>query len=183
VPEAANKGSLVKKYTLTLAILFGTVAAGLAASGYHLMKTIPVGGQGSCDYRSIDETNRRVYVSHETQVDVLDPDSANVTGKIPNTLGVHGIAIAPELGRGFTTNGRAATVTIFDLKTLAPLAQVPTGKKPDAIVYDPATTRVFAVNGGGNSSTIPGAWGFVRRRNIYPGNPDEIHRWCLHRWN
>jgi DNA-binding beta-propeller fold protein YncE len=117
------------------------------------LETIPVGGHGGWDYLSIDETNRRLYVSHETQVEVLDPDSTTVVGKITNTLSVHGIAIAPELGRGFTSSGAAATVTIFDLKALSPIAQVPTGKKPDAIVYDPATKRVFAMNGGSNSST------------------------------
>jgi DNA-binding beta-propeller fold protein YncE len=86
-------------------------------------------------------------------VEALDIDSLAVVGNIPNTLGVHGIAIAPELGRGFVSNGQASTVTIFDLKTLKPIADVPTGKKPDAIIYDPATSRVFAFNGGGNSAT------------------------------
>jgi YVTN family beta-propeller protein len=144
----------VKKFIRMIAILLCIAAAGVAASGYHLLKTIPVGGHGGWDYLSIDETNRRLYVSHETQVEVLDPDSTTVVGKITNTLGVHGIAIAPELGRGFTSNGAAATVTIFDLKALSPIAQVPTGKKPDAIVYDPVTKRVFAMNGGSNSSTV-----------------------------
>ncbi len=144
----------MKKIIVMLAIVLGTVAAALAASAYHLLKTIPVGGQGSWDYLSIDEVNRRLYVSHETQVEVLDPDSKMVVGKISNTLGVHGIAIAPELGRGFTSNGAAASVTIFDLKTLKQLAQVPTGKKPDAIVYDPASRRVFVMNGGNNNSTV-----------------------------
>jgi len=151
--EVANEETLMKKFMLTPVVLLITIAAAFSASGYHLLKTIPVGGQGSWDYLSIDEANRRVYVSHETQVDVLDADSANVVGKITNTLGVHGIAIAPELNRGFTSNGRSNTVTIFDLKTLSPVAQVPTGKKPDAIVYDPATSRVFSMDGGSNSST------------------------------
>jgi YVTN family beta-propeller protein len=163
----------MRKFMLAIAILLSTVAAALGASGYHFLKKIPVGGQGSWDYLSIDEANRRVYVSHETQVDVLDPDSANVVGKIPNTLGVHGIAIAPELGRGFTSNGGAATVTIFDLKTLAPILQVPTGKKPDAIVYDPATGRVFAMNGGSNSSTaIDAATGKVAGTIDLGGGPE-----------
>jgi YVTN family beta-propeller protein len=172
-PEDANKETRMKKFTLMLSILLSTTAMVLAASGYHLLKKIPVGGQGSWDYLSVDEANRRVYVSHETQVDVLDPDSANVIGKIPNTLGVHGIAIAPELGRGFTSNGGAATVTIFDLKTLGPILQVPTGKKPDAIVYDPASGRVFAMNGGSNSSTaINAATGKVAGTIDLGGGPE-----------
>src|ERR1700735_830591 len=167
------KDTPMKKFALALAILLGTFAVALAAASYHLLKTIPVGGHGSWDYLSIDEANRRVYISHETEVEVLDPDSGNVTGKITNTLGVHGIAIAPELGRGFTSNGGAATVTIFDLKSLAPISQVPTGKKPDAIVYDSATNRVFAMNGGSNSSTaIDAATGRVAGTIDLGGGPE-----------
>jgi YVTN family beta-propeller protein len=94
-----------------------------------------------------------LYVSHGTQVEVIDVDSGNIVGTIPKTLGVHGIAIAPELGRGFVSNGQSSTVTIFDLKTLKPIADVPTGQKPDAIIFDPATSRVFAFNGASNSAT------------------------------
>jgi YVTN family beta-propeller protein len=171
--ETANRKTLMKKFILALAIVLSAIEITLAGSGYHLLKKIPVGGQGSWDYVSIDDVNRRVYVSHETQVDVLDPDSANVVGKITNTPGVHGIAIAPELGRGFTSNGVAGTVTIFDLKTLAPIAQVPAGKKPDAIVYDPASGRIFAMNGGSNSSTaIDGATGKVAGTIDLGGGPE-----------
>jgi YVTN family beta-propeller protein len=85
---------------------------------------------------------------------VLDVDSGAIVGKIPNTPGVHGIAIAPELGRGFVSNGQSSTVTVFDLKTLQTIAEVPVGKKPDAIMYDPATSRVFAFNGGDNSASV-----------------------------
>ena len=109
--------------------------------------------KASWDYFTIDEGARRLYVSHGTQVEVLDVDSGAVVGKIANTLGVHGIAIAPEVGRGFVSDGQASMVTIFDLKTLKTIAEVPTGKKPDAIIYDPATSRVFAFNGGSNSAT------------------------------
>ena len=85
---------------------------------------------------------------------MLDVDSGAIVGKIENTLGVHGIAIAADLGRGFISDGQSNTVTIFDLKTLKTIAEVPTGKKPDAIIYDPATSRVFAFNGGSNSATV-----------------------------
>jgi len=85
---------------------------------------------------------------------VLDVDSGAIVGKIPNTMGVHGIAIAPELGRGFVSDGQTATVTIFDLKTLKPIAEVPAGKKPDAIIYDSASSQVFAFNGGSDSTTV-----------------------------
>jgi len=128
--------------------------ASASDSGYSVIKKIPIPGQGSWDYLAIDEAARRLYVSHGTQVDVLDVDSGAIVGKIENTPGVHGIAIAPELGRGFVSDGQSSVVTIFDLKTLKTIAEVATGKKPDAIIYDPATSRVFAFNGGSNSATV-----------------------------
>jgi YVTN family beta-propeller protein len=143
----------LKKSMLVFALSISFVLPIVAASRYLLLKKLPVGGTGGWDYLIVDDANRRLYVSHETQVDVLDVDSGAVVGKIPNTSGVHGIAIAAESGRGFTSNGRASTVTIFDLKSLAILGEVPVGKKPDAIVYDPATQRVFVMNGGGDSTT------------------------------
>jgi YVTN family beta-propeller protein len=130
------------------------MGATFAAAGYHLLRTITVGGPGGWDYLTVDEPGRRVFVSHETQVEVIDLASNNVSARIPDTPGVHGIALAHDEGRGFVSNGRASTVTIFDLKTLAAISQVPTGKKPDAIVYDPSSHRVFAMNGGGDSSTV-----------------------------
>ncbi len=128
--------------------------AAVGVDGYQVTKKIPVAGQGNWDYLTVDEEARRLYVSHGTQVEVMDVDSGAVVGKIENTPGVHGIAIAPELQRGFVSNGQAATVTIFDLKTLKKTGEVPTGKKPDAILYDPATSRVFAFNGGSDSATV-----------------------------
>ncbi|MGD0161176.1 MAG: YncE family protein [Candidatus Sulfotelmatobacter sp.] len=124
-----------------------------AAKGFSITKKIPVPGQGSWDYLAVDDGARRLYVSHGTQVEVLDVDSGAIVGKIQNTPGVHGIAIAPELGRGFVSDGQSSAVTIFDLKTLKTIAEVPVGKKPDAIIYDPATSRVFAFNGDSSSAT------------------------------
>ncbi len=144
----------MKKCLILCARVLVTVAGVFAAAGYHLLRTIPVGGMGGWDYLTVDEPGQRLFVSHETQVEVIDLASNSVTGKIPDTPGVHGIALAPEEGRGFVSNGQASTVTIFDLKTLAAISQVPTGKKPDAIVYDPSTHRVFAMNGGSDSATV-----------------------------
>lgn len=139
--------------TLLLLLAFGTAVA--APEGYKLLKTVPVPGDGGWDYLIVDEAGRRVYVSHGTQVDVLDADTYEVKGQVADTKkGVHGIALAPDLGRGFTSNGRADTVTIFDLKTLKNLGDVKTGKNPDAIIFDPASKRVFAFNGGSASATV-----------------------------
>ncbi|PYV44509.1 MAG: hypothetical protein DMG94_13280, partial [Acidobacteria bacterium] len=132
---------------------FSLAAAAQSAPGYHVINRIPIPGQGSWDYLTVDESARRLYVSHGTQVEVLDIDSGKIIGKIPDTPGVHGIAVAPESGRGFTSDGKAAKVTIFDLKTLKILDHAETGAGPDAIIYDPATSRVFAFNGDGNSAT------------------------------
>jgi YVTN family beta-propeller protein len=144
----------LKKYAISIMLAAFTISSVWAADSYQITKKIPIPGQGSWDYLTVDEGARRLYVSHGTQVEVLDLDSGAIVGKIENTQGVHGIAIAPDVGRGFVSNGQSSTVTIFDLKTLKKIAEVPTGKKPDAIIYDPATSRVFAFNGGSNSATV-----------------------------
>jgi YVTN family beta-propeller protein len=157
-----------------LAITLGA-AANLSPSdgGYSLIKKIPIAGQGSFDYLAVDESARRLYVSHGTQVEVLDIDTLNLVGNVPKTPGVHGIAIAPDSGRGFVSNGQTSTVTIFDLKTLKPIADVPAGRKPDAIIYDPATARVFAFNGQSNSATaIDAATGTVAGTVDLGGGPE-----------
>jgi len=124
-----------------------------AVPDYHFLKRVDVGGIGGWDYLTYDPSGHRVFVSRGNHVMVLDGESGATLGDIPDTLGVHGIALAPELGRGFTSNGQANSVTIFDLTTLKPISQAPTGKNPDAIVYDPASKRVFTFNGRSNSAT------------------------------
>jgi YVTN family beta-propeller protein len=102
---------------------------------------------------TVEAVVRRLYVSHGTQVEVIDIDSLSVVGNIPETPGVHGIAIAPAQGKGFVSAGQSNTVTVFDLKTLKTITEVSAGQRPDAIIYDPATSYVFAFNGGSNSAT------------------------------
>jgi YVTN family beta-propeller protein len=163
----------VLRLVAVLSLSCALFAAPAPSGGYSVIKKISIPGTGSWDYVAVDEAARRLYVSHGTQVEVVDIDTLTVVGSIPNTAGVHGIAIAPELGRGFTSNGQASTVTIFDLKTLKPIADVPTGKKPDAIIYDPATSRVFAFNGGSNSATaIDAATGKVAGTVDLGGGPE-----------
>jgi DNA-binding beta-propeller fold protein YncE len=148
-------------------------AAPAPSGSYSIIKKIPIAGTGSWDYLTVDEAARRLYVSHGTQVEVVDIDSLTVVGSIPKTPGVHGIALAPEHGRGFVSNGQAATVTIFDLRALKPIADVAVGQKPDAIIYDPATSRVFAFNGDGNSATaIDAATGKVAGTVDLGGGPE-----------
>lgn len=122
-------------------------------SGYHITKRIVLGGEGGWDYLTVDSKARRIYISHATHVMVVDADTKAVVGDIPNTNGVHGIAIVPDIDKGFTSNGRDNAVTVFDLKTLKPVANVPVGRNPDAIIYDPFSKRVFTFNGASHDAT------------------------------
>ena len=123
-------------------------------SGYRVVKTVPVDGDTFWYYLAIDAEARRVYVTHWTHVVVIDADTYEVVGDIPDTPRVHGVALAPDLGRGFTSNGGADTVTIFDLKTLRVLGTVKTGKAPDAITYDSVSKRIFVMNGRSQDATV-----------------------------
>jgi len=125
-----------------------------AATGYHIIGAIAVGGEGGWDYLTVDANARRLYVSHGTHVVVADLDTNKVVGDIPDTPGVHGIALAPELNRGFISNGRGNNVTIFDLKTLKTIGTAATGENPDDITYDKGSGRVFVFNGRSKSATV-----------------------------
>jgi YVTN family beta-propeller protein len=142
-----------KVITLTLSALFA-IGAFAAPTGWKILKEIKIGGEGGWDYLTMDSAARRLYVSHATHVVVVDPDAGKVVGDIPDTPGVHGIALAPELNKGFVSNGRGNNVTIFDMKTLKMISQVATGMNPDDITYEPKSGRVFAFNGRSNSATV-----------------------------
>jgi hypothetical protein len=125
----------------------------LIAQDMHLIKKTVIGGEGGWDYLTVDSENRRLYVSHNKQVEVLNVDTHEKVGTIPDLQGVHGIVIVNKAGRGLTTNGRSNTATIFDLKTLKPVAELPTGKNPDAGFYDDFSDRVFVFNHSAGSVT------------------------------
>ena len=132
-----------------------TPALFAAAMLFRVIRHIPIGGAGGWDYVAVDADARRIYQSHADRVAVIDADSGKVVGTIPDTPGVHGIALAPELGRGFISDGRSDSVTVFDRKTLAVVAQwKTTGANPDAILYEPSTRRVFTFNGRGKNATV-----------------------------
>ncbi|HTW59231.1 MAG TPA: YncE family protein [Terriglobales bacterium] len=154
--------------------MFCTAALWAApGSGYHVIKTYTIGGDGGWDYLKTDADARRVYISRGTHVIVMDADSGKIVGDIPDTPGVHGIALAPEFGRGFTSNGREGTVSIFDIKTLQVTGKVKAGDNPDAILFDPATKRVFTFNGRSHDSTaIDAASGKVLGTIKLDGKPE-----------
>jgi DNA-binding beta-propeller fold protein YncE len=141
--------------SLAVLILFviSTLAVGKDGPGYKVGNTYKIGGDGGWDYLIADSSARRLYISRATHVIVIDLDSGKSVGDIADTPGVHGIALAPEFGRGFVSNGREGTVSIFDLKTLATSSKVKAGDNPDAIIYDPASKRVFAFNGRSHDAT------------------------------
>jgi YVTN family beta-propeller protein len=138
-------------------LCFGFLVAsgtGVLAQDYKVVQRAALGGEGGWDYLKVDVAARRLYISRATRVMVVDADTLAPVGEIPDTPGVHGIAIAGDLGRGFTSNGRDNTVSIFELGTLKPLGRVKTGTNPDAILYDAPTHRVFAFNGRSGDVTV-----------------------------
>lgn len=149
----------MKHPLLRLACLLALVPLGAAqavdkAPHYHITRQVSLPGDEGWDYLLYDQEGRRLFVSHGSRVLVVDGDKLTVTGEIADTPGVHGIALAPDLGRGYISAGRAGTVVVFDLKTLARLKEIKvTGENPDAILYDPATHRVFTFNGRGRNVT------------------------------
>jgi DNA-binding beta-propeller fold protein YncE len=157
-----------------ISVSLAALALAAAGPGYRVAKTYKLGGEGGWDYLIADGNASRLYISRGTHVIVLDVDSGKSVGDIPDTQGVHGIALAPDLGRGFTSNGREGTVTIFDIQTLKPIGEkVKVGENPDAILYDPATKRVFTFNGRSQDSTaIDGASGKVLGTIKLDGKPE-----------
>jgi hypothetical protein len=170
---------------LSVAMIFSAVLISRAAtpapasSGYHVVKTVSVPGDTGWDYLYVDAAARRVYISHGDHTVVMDADTYAIVGDIPDTKGVHGIAIASDLGRGFTSDGASNDVTIFDLKTLKTIGTVKTDVNPDAILYEPVTKRVFTFNGGRrnapggkNSTAINAADGTVLGTIDMGGKPE-----------
>ncbi len=138
-----------------LALSGMSLAPASAAANYHVTNRYVLGGAGGWDYLTYDVAGKRLFISRSTHVMVVDPATGNSVGDIPNTPGVHGIALAPELGKGFTSNGEDGTVTVFDLRSLKPITTIQTNAKgPDGIVYDPANKRVLTFNGGSNDATV-----------------------------
>jgi DNA-binding beta-propeller fold protein YncE len=138
---------------ITCLTLLATAALA-GPSGYHADRSIMVGGDGFWDYITADTTSHRLFVTHGTHVQVVDAATDSVVGDIPDTPGVHGVALAYDVGRGFTSNGRDSSVSVFDMKTLAVVTRIKLQQRnPDAILYDKASGRVFTFNGGNSNTT------------------------------
>ena len=139
-------------------LLLPVAPASAQATTYKVIRRIPVTGEGGWDYLRVDPDAKRIYLSRGTHMTVVDEVSGKAVGEIPNTDGIHGVALAQDLGKGFTSNGRANTVTVFDLKTLKPTGEIKvTGENPDSIIYDPQTKRIFTFNKRTLNATWPSA--------------------------
>jgi len=123
-------------------------------SGYHVLNTFHIPSPGGWDYIAVSPVNGNIYVSHSTQVNILNQNTGDSVGVIPSTTGVHGIAFAPEFKKGFTSNGKLNTVTVFDINTNAVLAEIKTGENPDAIMYDPFSKKIYTCNGRSKDLSI-----------------------------
>ena len=140
---------------ILLSVPFSLAVTVCRADGpYHFIKEIPVGGDGGWDYLSVDSAGQRLYVSHGTKVVVVDLAKDRVAGEITNTPGVHGIAVAPDLELGVTSNGRENKAGIVDLKTLQTLSKVDTGQNPDGMLYEPGRKEAYLFNGRSQSATV-----------------------------
>ena len=139
------------KKLMTIALVAGVA---FAAEGYKVLNKIKIGGVGGWDYATVDSNAHRLYATHASVVEVVDLDSGKVVGQIAQLHNVHGVALAPELGKGFISNGGSNSVTVFDLKTLAKTGEPAAGMNPDAICYEPKTQRIFTFNGRSNDSTV-----------------------------
>src|SRR5438046_5605699 len=156
-----RRGREMMRYTKHV-FVFSVALLLQGATHYKVEGRYPVPGDGGFDYVTLDSSARRIYLSHGTQVDVLDADSGKVVGTIPDTPGVHGIAIASEFKHGFTSNGREDKVSMFDPTTLQLIKKIDVGKGPDGIYYDPGSKRVFTNNHGSHDiSALDAATGEV----------------------
>jgi YVTN family beta-propeller protein len=161
------------KKVLLIMLLISGVAVG-ASTGYHKSNEIKIGGAGSWDYLSVDVAARRLYVSHQSKVEVIDIDAGKKVGEVLNTAGVHGIAVAPALNKGFVSDGSTNDVTVVDLKTYQPIGTpIKVGTDPDAILFEPVSSRVLAFNARSNNiSFIDTKTSTVVATAAVSGNPE-----------
>jgi DNA-binding beta-propeller fold protein YncE len=148
----------MRKQAIVLLVVVSMCAGAVKAfspAQYQVKQKYVLGGEGGWDYLTFDPAGKRLFISRGTHVMVVDPYKGSVLGDIPDTPGVHGIALAQDLGKGFTSNGRDNTVTVFDLKTLKETARIKIeGENPDAILYDASSKRVFTFNGRSKNATV-----------------------------
>ncbi|HEX9081051.1 MAG TPA: PQQ-binding-like beta-propeller repeat protein [Holophagaceae bacterium] len=154
-------------------LLASALLAAAPGTGYRSLRTFPIGGPGGWDYLTLDAGSGRLFVTHGDEVVVLEAKTGKVVGRIPDTPGVHGVALVPQAGRGYISQGRSNDLAVFDLKTLKKLGSIPAGKKPDAIISDATDGLVLAFNGASQDATVvDAATGAVRGTLPLGGQPE-----------
>jgi YVTN family beta-propeller protein len=168
-------GSFCWACILASCLMFVSGAYAAPASGYRVIRRIPVGGEGGWDYLKVDPDAHRIYVARGSHMMVVDEISGKLIADLQGTKGIHGMALANDLGKGFTSNGQSNSVTVFDLKTLKATSEIPIkGENPDNIIYDPMTKRIFTFNGKSHDSTVIDATtGKVVGTVALGGKPEE----------
>ena len=171
--ETSRALSVLALTSVVTCALTAVTTGSASAKGYSLVNKMTVGGTGTWDYLYMDSAARRLYVTRQTHLMVINVDTHKVIGDITGLNGIHGVALDKAKGYGYVTNGKANSVVMFSLATLAKKKEIPVGEGPDAIVFDPATQRVFAFNGHGKSFTaIDGATGNVIKTVSLAGRPE-----------
>lgn len=150
-----------RQLALAIVVSVGSLVVPFAAlpqAGYHLLKKYDLGaapgGKEYWDYITFDASTRRLYISHNTEVKVVDADTGAIVGSVPDLKRVHGIVVMDDLGRGFISDGGADEVVVFDLKTLKATGHIKTGGNPDCIIYDPASKHIFTMNGKTSDASV-----------------------------
>ncbi|MGY3212684.1 YncE family protein [Mucilaginibacter sp. HD30] len=143
----------LRYFSIAAIVALSTAAQAQTKTGFHIIKDIAIAGNGGWDYINVDGAAKIMFVSHGSRVNILNTRGDSV-GVIPNVQGVHGIAIVKALGKGYTSNGRANTISVFDLQTYKVLAEVPVGQNPYAIFYDDFSKKIITCNGGSKDATI-----------------------------
>jgi DNA-binding beta-propeller fold protein YncE len=170
----------MKNFIIFSALILSLAAVSFKVSAqgkelYSIEKTISLPGDGGFDYLFVDEANRRLYVSHGTMVHVLDLDTEKSIGTIEGLQGVHGVTIVPKVGKGFITDGKANAVQVFDMKTLKVIKMIPlSGKKPDAIMYEPFSNQVIAFNNGSSNASVIDVNELTEKKMIDLGGAPEF---------
>ena len=144
----------IKLWLPALASLLSTLAAADAGPGYHVLKSYLIGGTDGWDYVALDSVHHRLFIARQTRISVLDPGSGKLLGQVTGLSGAHGTAFAYDVDRGFATSGRDSTVTMFNLETYKVLGRLKADEDADAVLYDPATKRIYTMNGDANTSTV-----------------------------
>lgn len=144
----------MKKHFIAAAVILMAGAVRAQSGQYKILKTFQAGGDGKWDYIALNPVTNQLYASHGTQVNILDKNTGDSTGVIPNTTGVHGIAFAEKFKKGYTSNGKLNTVTVFDIKTNKVLGEIKTGANPDAIMYEPFSGKIITCNGGSKNLSL-----------------------------